>query len=255
VGDALKVAGCAPGDVGLMILATCTPDQALPHTGAAVCDAVGLTCGSFDLQAACAGFVDGLVVAAGLVRSAPGPVVVAGSERMTAIVDRDDRSTSVLFGDGAGAAILQPGDGALVAWDAGTDGSLQSVLEIRPGERWVRMDGGEVFRRAVRIICDSTLATLERAGMTPRDIDLFVPHQANARIIEAARARLDLPAERVVVNVDRWGNTSGASIAIALAEAADAGRLQPGDHVLVSGFGAGMSWASALLRWGTPSPH
>jgi 3-oxoacyl-[acyl-carrier-protein] synthase-3 len=117
----------------------------------------------------------------------------------------------------------------------------------------MRMDGGEVFRRAVRIICDSTATTLERAGLAAADVDLFVPHQANARIIEAARTRLGLPPEKVVVNVDRWGNTSAASVAIALAEAADAGRLRPGDHVLVSGFGAGMTWASALLRWGTPT--
>jgi 3-oxoacyl-[acyl-carrier-protein] synthase-3 len=249
VTDALKVAGCTPDEVGLLVLATCTPDQAMPHSAAAVCEAVGMTCGSFDVNGACAGFVDALVAGAGLASTATGPVVVAGSERMTAIVDRLDRSTAVLFGDGAGALVLQPGDGALLAWDAGTDGSLLSLLEIPTGERWVRMDGGEVFRRAVRIICDSTLATLERAGLTPGDVDLFVPHQANARIIEAARARLGIPVDRVVVNVDRWGNTSAASIAIALAEAAGEGRIGAGDHVLVSGFGAGMTWASALLRW------
>jgi 3-oxoacyl-[acyl-carrier-protein] synthase-3 len=255
VGDALKVAGCAPGDVGLLVLATCTPDQVLPHTAAAVCDALGLSCGSFDLHGACTGFVDALVCGAGLAASAPGPIVVAGAERMTDIIDAQDRSTAVLFGDGAGAAVLERGDGALLAWDAGTDGSLAPLLEVPAGRRWVHMDGGEVFRRAVRIICDSTLATLERAGLAPEDIDLYVPHQANARIIEAARARLGLPPERVVLNVDRWGNTSAASIAIALAEAADAGRLRPGDHLLVSGFGAGMTWASALLRWGRPTPH
>jgi 3-oxoacyl-[acyl-carrier-protein] synthase-3 len=249
VTDALKVAGRTPDEVGLLVLATCTPDQAMPHSAAAVCDAIGASCGSFDVNGACAGFVDALVAAAGLVATAPGPVVVAGAERMTSVVDPQDRATAVLFGDGGGALVLEPGDGALLAWDAGTDGSLQPLLEIPAGERWVRMDGGEVFRRAVRIICDSALATLDRAGLTPGDVDLFVPHQANARIIEAARARLDLPADRVVVNVDRWGNTSAASIPIALAEAAAAGRLAPGHHVLVSGFGAGMTWASALLRW------
>jgi 3-oxoacyl-[acyl-carrier-protein] synthase III len=249
VTDALKVAGATPGEVGLLVLATCTPDQVMPHSGAAVCEAVGMSCGSFDVNGACAGFVDALVAAAGLVATAPGPVVVAGSERMSAIVDRHDRSTAVLFGDGAGALVLAPGDGALLAWDAGTDGSLKELLEIPAGEPWVRMEGGEVFRRAVRIICDSALATLGRAGLEPADVDLFVPHQANARIIEAARLRLDLPAERVALNVDRWGNTSAASIAIAVAEAAASGRISPGDHVLVSGFGAGMTWASALLRW------
>lgn len=249
VTDALKAAGRTPDELGLLVLATCTPDQALPHTGAEVCERVGATCGSFDLVAACSGFVDGLVVANGLLPTARGPIAVVGSERMTSIVDRADRSTAVLFGDGAGALILEPGAGALLAWDAGTDGSLRSVLEIPAGERWMRMDGGEVFRRAVRIVADSALTTLGRAGVGADDVDLFVPHQANQRIIEAAGSRLGIPAERTFANMDRWGNTSGASIAIALAEAAEAGRLAPGDLVLLAGFGAGMSWASALLRW------
>jgi 3-oxoacyl-[acyl-carrier-protein] synthase-3 len=249
VAAALKSAGCTPDAVGLLVLATCTPDQALPHTAAAVCEAVGAHCGSFDLSGACSGFVDALIAGAGLVASAPGPVVVVGAERMSSIVNQDDRATAVLFGDGAGALVLEPGDGALLAWDAGTDGSLKSLLEIEPGQRFLHMDGGEVFRRAVRIVCDSAAATLERAGVEPADIDLFVPHQANARIIEAVRSRLGLPPERIVLNVDRWGNTSAASVAIALAEAADAGRLHPGDLVLMSGFGAGMTWSTALLRW------
>ena len=249
VTDALKGAGRTPDELGLLVLATCTPDQALPHTGADVCEMVGATCGSFDLVAACTGFVDALVVANGLLPTARGPIAVVGSERMTSIVDRADRSTAVLFGDGAGAVIVEPGPGELLAWDAGTDGSLRSVLEIPVGERWMRMDGGEVFRRAVRIVADSALTTLARAGVEPADIDLFVPHQANQRIIEAACSRLGIPAERTFANMDRWGNTSGASIPIALAEAADAGRIAAGDLVLLAGFGAGMSWASALLRW------
>ena len=249
VTDALKAAGRTPDELGLLVLATCTPDQALPHTGAEVCERVGATCGSFDLVAACSGFVDGLVVANGLLPTARGPIAVVGSERMTSIVDRGDRSTAVLFGDGAGALIVEPGAGELLAWDAGTDGSLRSVLEIPAGERWMRMDGGEVFRRAVRIVADSALTTLARAGVAAADVDLFVPHQANQRIIEAAGSRLGIPAERTFANLDRWGNTSGASIAIALAEAAEAGRLAPGDLVLLAGFGAGMSWVSALLRW------
>jgi 3-oxoacyl-[acyl-carrier-protein] synthase-3 len=249
VTDALKAAGRTPDELGLLVLATCTPDQPLPHTGAEVCERVGATCGSFDLVAACTGFVDGLVVASGLLPTAPGPIAVVGSERMTSIVDRGDRSTAVLFGDGAGAVILEPGPGALLAWDAGTDGSLRSVLEIPAGEQSIKMDGGEVFRRAVRIVADTAITTLGRAGVEPSDVDLFVPHQANQRIIEAACSRLGIPAERTFANLDRWGNTSGASIPIALAEAVDAGRLAPGDLVLLAGFGAGMSWASALLRW------
>src|SRR5262249_37550765 len=162
-----------------------------------------------------------------------GPVVVAGGDRMSSIFDPADRATAVLFGDGAGALVLEPGNGALLAWDAGTDGSAKGILEIAVGERFLHMDGSEVFRRAVRVVfgravgvvCDSSVLTLERAGVTAADVDHFIPHQANARIIDAARHRLGIPEERTVVNVDRWGNTSAASIAIALAEAAETGRL------------------------------
>jgi 3-oxoacyl-[acyl-carrier-protein] synthase-3 len=233
--SALKAAGRDAADLGLVILATCTPDQAMPYSAAAVCDLIGATAGSFDVNGACAGFVDSLVIGAGVVASAPGPVLVIGSERMSTVVDPDERGTRVLFGDGAGAAVLEPGDGALLAWDAGTDGSLQSILEIPAGTRYIHMDGGEVFKRAVRL--------------TGADLDLLVLHQANARIIEAVRSRLDLDPTKVVVDLDRWGNTSAASIPIALAEADDDERLAPGHHVLVSGFGAGMSWSTALLRW------
>jgi 3-oxoacyl-[acyl-carrier-protein] synthase-3 len=246
---ALKAAGRDAADLGLVILATCTPDQAMPYSAAAVCDLIGATAGSFDVNGACAGFVDSLVIGAGVVASAPGPVLVIGSERMSTVVDPDERGTRVLFGDGAGAAVLEPGDGALLAWDAGTDGSLQSILEIPAGTGYIHMDGGEVFKRAVRLVCDSVERTLARAGLTGADLDLLVLHQANARIIEAVRSRLDLDPTKVVVDLDRWGNTSAASIPIALAEADDDERLAPGHHVLVSGFGAGMSWSTALLRW------
>jgi 3-oxoacyl-[acyl-carrier-protein] synthase-3 len=252
VAEALKDAGRTPDEVGLLVLATCTPDQVMPHTGAAVCDSLGLRCGSFDLNAACAGFVDALVVAAGLVSTAPGPIVVVGVERLTSIVDPDDRTTAVLFADGAGATVVEAspgGVGALLGWDAGTDGSLRGILEVPADERFIHMDGGEVFRRAVRIVVDSAIVACERAGVAPADVDVFVPHQANVRIIEAACSRLGIPLERTVVNLDEWGNTSAASIPIALAEASAAGRVATGDHVLMSGFGAGMSWASALLRW------
>jgi 3-oxoacyl-[acyl-carrier-protein] synthase III len=249
VAAALKAAGRTPDEVGFLVLATCTPDQLLPHTAATTADALGMRCGSFDLHAACAGFVAALVAGAGMVPTSPGPVVVVGVERLTQIVDPDDRTTAVLFADGAGAAVVEPGDGALLGWDAGTDGSLRPLLEIPAGDRYIHMDGGEVFRRAVRIVVDSAHAACGRAGVEPADVDVFVPHQANARIIEAAANRLGIPADRTVVNIDRWGNTSAASIAIALAEAEAAGRLHAGDHVLLSGFGAGMTWASALLRW------
>lgn len=249
VADALKAAGRTPDEIGYLVVATCTPDQLLPHTGASICDLLGVRCGSFDLHAACTGFVSALTVGAGLLPTAPGPVVVVGVERLTQITDPADRGTAVLFADGAGAAVLEPGDGALLGWDAGTDGALRPILEIPAGGRHIHMDGGEVFRRAVRIVVESCTAACDRAGVAPADVDLFVPHQANIRIVDAACARLGIPAGRTVTNMDRWGNTSAASIAIALAEAGAAGRLHPGDHVLLSGFGAGMTWASALLRW------
>jgi 3-oxoacyl-[acyl-carrier-protein] synthase-3 len=248
VASALKAAGRTPDEVGFLVLATCTPDQVMPHTAAAVCDALGLRCGSFDLNAACTGFVSAFITGASLLATAPGPVVVCGVDRMTAIVDPADRATAVLFGDGAGAAVLEAGSGALLGWDAGTDGSLRSLLEVPSGEH-LRMDGGDVFRRAVRIVVDSATAACERGGVRTADVDVFVPHQANARIVEAAGTRLGIPADRTVLNLDRWGNTSAASVAIALAEADADGRLRPGDTVLLSGFGAGMTWASALLRW------
>ena len=247
---AIKDAGITPDDVSLLVLATTTPVQVMPSTAALVQDAVGLRCGAFDLSAACSGFVYGLVVASGLVSA--GPVVLVGTETLTRIVDPDDRSTRILFGDGAGAAVLVPSaspDGGLLGWDLGCDGSAAPLLEVPAGERWMRMEGREVFRRAVRIVVDSALVALERAGLTPADVDLFVPHQANIRIIEAVSSRLGIAMERAVVNIECYGNTSAASIPIALAEASDAGRLADGDVVLVSGFGAGMTWASAVLRW------
>ena len=247
---ALKDAGITPDDVALLVLATSTPVQAMPSTAALVQDALGLRCGAFDLGAACSGFVYGLVVAAGLVPA--GPVLLVGAEILTRITDPKDRSTRILFGDGAGAAVLAPSArpaGGLLAWDLGCDGSAAPLLEIPPGERWIRMEGREVFRRAVRIVVESAAVALERAGLTPADVDLFVPHQANARIVEAVGTRLGIPPERTAMNIDRYGNTSAASIPLALAEVSEAGRLRDGDVVLMSGFGAGMTWASAVLRW------
>lgn len=253
---ALKRAGRTPDELGLVILATSTPDQPLPQGAAAVCDLLGADCGGFDVHGACTGYVHALLAGAGLVASSPGPVLVVGSERMSAIVDPDERGTAVLFGDGAGALLLEPVGTAstapapgLVAWNAGTDGALRSMLEVPEGDRYLRMVGGEVFRKAVRVIVESGEAVLAAAGVSGADVDAFVPHQANSRIIEAARARLGIAEAATVVDVAEWGNTSAASIPIALATAAEAGRLHDGDLVLTAGFGAGMTWASALLRW------
>ena len=247
---AIKDADLSPADIGLLVVATCTPVQVLPATATLVQDALGLNCGAFDLNAACSGFVYGMVVATGVL--AGRPALVIGSETLTRITDPADRGTRILFGDGAGAAVLAPSstpDRGLLAWDLGSDGSVAGLLEVPVGGRFIEMEGREVFRRAVRIVVESAVLVLQRAGLTADDVDLFVPHQANLRIIEACGTRLGIAPERTAVNLDRYGNTSAASIPIALAEAADEGRLNDGDVVLLSGFGAGMTWASAVIRW------
>jgi 3-oxoacyl-[acyl-carrier-protein] synthase-3 len=265
---AIKHAGLTPDAVDLLVVATCTPEQPLPHTGAFVGDKLGITCGSFDLTAACAGFLYGLVVGSSMIAAGGVEhVVVVGSETLTRITDPDDRGTCILFGDGAAAFVLgpSPDDGpGLLSWELGCDGSAINLLEItaggsrRPatpatiaaGEQFMQMNGPEVFRRAIRIVVDSTRRALDRAAVDVSDIAWFVPHQANIRIIEAAAGRLGIPAERTLVNIDRYGNTSAASIPLVLAEAADDGRLNDGDLILLSGFGAGMTWGSAVLQWG-----
>jgi len=262
---ALKDAGIDPADIGLCIVATCTSEQPIPPTSSFVQEGLGLRCGAFDIDAACSGFVYALVAGASMVASgAVGPVLVIGAETLTRVVDPLDRSTVILFGDGAGAVVLTPSDEVgLLSWDLGCDGSLTGLLgipaggsrmpisaqAIEKGDHWLKMDGREVFRRAVRVIVDSARMALDAAGLTADDVALFVPHQANVRIVDSAASKLGLPPERTFVNIDRYGNTSAASVPIALAEAADAGRLHKGDIVLLSGFGAGMSWASALVRW------
>jgi 3-oxoacyl-[acyl-carrier-protein] synthase-3 len=265
---AIKHAGIHPDAVDLLIVATAMPEQPIPHTGAFVGEGLGLRCGSFDLGAGCAGFVYMLVVGASLLTTGDlEHVLVIGSETLSRLIDPEDRSTFVLFGDGAAAAVLSrsPDDGpGVLAWDLGCDGSAAGLLEIRAGgsrmpatpetiaagEQYLKMQGQEVFRRAVRAVVDSARATLDRAGATAADVAWFVPHQANIRIIDSAAGRLGIPRERTIVNIERYGNTSAASIPLALAEAAEDGRVRDGDLVLMSGFGAGMTWGSALLRWG-----
>ena len=267
---AIKNAGIPPDAIDLLIVATASPEQPIPHTGAFVGEGLGLRCGSFDLGAGCAGFVYMLVVGSSLLATGNlDHVLIVGSEILSRLIDPDDRATCILFGDGAAAAVLSrsPDDGpGVLAWDLGCDGSAAGLLEIRAGgsrmpatpdtiaagEQYLKMQGQEVFRRAVRVVVESARATLDRAGVAPSDVAWFVPHQANIRIIESAASRLGIGRDRTIVNIDHYGNTSAASIPLALAEAADDGRLQNGDLVLMSGFGAGMTWASALLRWGKP---
>jgi 3-oxoacyl-[acyl-carrier-protein] synthase-3 len=246
---ALTHAGADPGSVDLLILCTTTPDQQIPATASTVQHELGLRCGAFDLNAACSGFVYGLVAANGFISSGLQRVLIIGSETLSRVVDWDDRGTAVLFADGAGAVVLDAADAPmLLGWDLGSDGSLRSILDADIGG-FMRMEGKEVFRRAVRVMIDSATRSMQRAGVTADDIALVVPHQANVRIIESANAKLGIPMERTAMVLERTGNTSSASIPLALAAAADAGRLSPGDLVLLVGFGAGMTWASAVIRW------
>jgi len=267
---AIKSAGIAPDDVNLLIVATATPEQPVPHTGAFVGDALGLRCGSFDLGAGCAGFVYELVVGASMLASGNlDHVLVIGVDTLSRITDYTDRSTCVLFGDAAAAMVLSagPDDGpGLLSYDLGCDGSAAGLLQVPGGgsrfpttadtvaERmhYIKMQGPEVFRRAVRVVVDSARLALARASLKADDIDWFIPHQANLRIIEAAASRLGIPLERTVVNIQSYGNTSAASIPLAVSEAAEDGRLGEGSIALLSGFGAGMTWASAVLQWGRP---
>jgi 3-oxoacyl-[acyl-carrier-protein] synthase III len=249
---AIECAGVAPSTIDLLVLCTTTPDQTMPANAVSVHHALGLSGGAYDLNAACAGFVYGLFAGYGaLATGALSRVLVIGGDTMSTIVDQTERSTAVLFGDGAGAVVLEsiPGEDRFLSWDLGVDGSARSILQADRGG-FVSMEGREVFRRAVRMTVESAAVALERAKCTPDDIAMFIPHQANARIIEAAAQRIGISAAHTAVDVERTGNTSAASIPLALTDVADAGRLHDGDLVLMSGFGAGMSWASTVIRWG-----
>jgi len=248
---ALERAGLTGTDIDLLVLATATPDALVPGTSATVQDALEVAGGAFDVNAACSGFVYALVAAHGMVLAGAKRILVIGSETLSRITDWNDRSIAVLVGDGAGAVVLEAtdGPGQLLSWDLGANGSLRHLLCCDHGG-YLYMNGREIFRHAVHAVVDSSTKALERAGLSVEQVDLFVPHQANARIISAASQRLGIPAERCVITIDRYGNTSSASIPLALVDALETGRLEPGGIVLLSGFGGGMTWASAVLRWG-----
>lgn len=249
---ALAVAGVQASDVGLLILCTTTPDQLIPASSAAASAGLGIGGGAMDVNAACAGFTYGLVTAAGMVAAGLEKVLLVGSETLTRATNWDDRTNAFLFGDGAGAVVVEacPGESSLLGWDLGVDGTLVPLLYADHGSPGMVMRGQEVFRKAVRVTVDSATASMERAKVTADDIALFVPHQANIRIMEAAASRLGLPEEKVASVIDKTGNTSSASIPLALIDAVESGRLKDGDLVLLAGFGAGMTWASAVWRWG-----
>jgi 3-oxoacyl-[acyl-carrier-protein] synthase-3 len=249
---AMDEAGVRGEDIDLVLLCTSTPDETMPASASAIQQALGVRGGAVDLNAACSGFVYGLVAADGFLRAGLHRVLLVGSETMSRIVDWEDRSTAILFGDGAGAVVLERGDGpgGVLGFDLGSDGSLRHILHADYGGT-IEMDGPEVFRRAVRVMVESAERAMAHAGLTADDLRLFVPHQANTRIITSACAKLGIDEARTVNILPLTGNTSAASIPMALAEAADAGRLSPGDPVLLIGFGAGMSWASAVIEWAT----
>jgi 3-oxoacyl-[acyl-carrier-protein] synthase-3 len=250
--EALEHADIDPASVDMLVLCTTTPDQTVPATSARVHEELGIGGGAFDLNAACSGFVYGLVVAEGLLAANTATrILLIGADVLSRITDWTDRSTAVLFGDGAGAIVLQgcsDEDGQLLASDLGVDGSLRGILYAELGGK-MKMDGAEVFKGAVRAMVDSARRALERAGHHAGEVALVVPHQANIRIIEAACQRLGIPVDRAAIVLDRTGNTSAASIPLALIDGVRAGRLRDGDLVLLSGFGAGMTWASAVVRW------
>ncbi|MGO9912428.1 MAG: beta-ketoacyl-ACP synthase 3, partial [Acidimicrobiales bacterium] len=231
-----------------------TPDKTVPATSSTVHAQLGCSGAAFDLNTACAGYVYATVVADAMLGAGIGftKALVIGSETLSVITDMEDRATAVLFADGAAALVLEQREGAkplILASDLGLDGSLLSLLYCDHGG-YMKMEGREVFRRAVRVTVESALKVLHQAAVSADDIALFVPHQANQRIIDAMIQRLSIPEDRTAIVLDKTGNTSSASIPLALAAAADAGRLSDGDLILLSGFGAGMTWGSAILRWG-----
>lgn len=265
--QALDHAGVAAEEIDLIIMATLTSDMIIPSTACLLQDRLGAKqAAAFDLSAACSGFVYGISVGAQFIRTgAYKKVLVVAAETLSKLVNWQDRNTCVLFGDGAGAAVLaevEEGYG-LLGVELGSDGaggkhltvpasgSLHPASEetLRSGLHYIHMNGNEVFRFAIKIMGEAALKSLEAAGLKPEDIDCLVPHQANIRIIKSAAKRLHLPMEKVIVNVERYGNTSAASIPIALAEAVESGRIKKGDIVVLVGFGAGLTWASCVMKW------
>jgi 3-oxoacyl-[acyl-carrier-protein] synthase-3 len=257
---ALEMAGAAPSSIDLLIVATVTPDMAFPSSSALIADALGMPdAAAYDLSAGCTGFVYAIaqahaMLAAGLARR----VLVVGADVLSKILDWTDRSTLVLFGDGAGAGVMERVEqGGFLGFELGADGGGGANLWL-PGsgsrkfedpDRFVKMNGREVFKFATRVMVTSAEAILEECGKSIEEIDVYVPHQANVRIIDHAARKLGVPKEKTVVNVDKYGNTSSGSIPLALADAADDGRLGPGKLVLLTGMGAGLTWGSALIEW------
>jgi 3-oxoacyl-[acyl-carrier-protein] synthase-3 len=268
--DALAKADILPTEVDLIICATATPEHTFPSTASLIQDALGATrAGAFDLSAGCAGFVYALTIGAQVIQGGGHKVVlVIGSETLSRITNWKDRGTCILFGDGAGAVVLQASEerGGVLSSLVRSDGAGGDLLIVPAGGsklpaspdtvlrnlHTIQMDGREVFRFAARVVDKATREVVEQAGLTLDDIKLFVPHQANVRIIQAAARALEVGEDRIFVNLEKYGNTSSASVPLALCEAAEQGRMQPGQHIVLIGFGAGLAWAAVVVQWGPP---
>ncbi len=264
---AIEDAGLKPKDIDLIIVSTVTPDMAFPSTACLVQD--NLECenaAAYDLEAACSGFLYGLSMAysqiyAGLCKH----VLLIGAETLSRITDWNDRNTCVLFGDGAGAAVIGevPKGKGILAIDLGADGKggkhltqpaggslIPATIEsVNNRMHYIRMEGNEVFKFAVRTMAESSLKVLDKAGIDIKDIDFLVPHQANIRIIDASRKKLKLPEDKVIINLNKYGNMSSASIPVALEEALNEGRIKENDNLILVGFGGGLTWGSCLIKW------
>ena len=270
--QALDTANLSPEDIEMIIVATLTPDFGFPAVSNLLQDALDApNAAALDINSACTGFLSGLALADGMIVSGHlDNVLLVGAETMSRVVDWSDRATCVLFGDAAGAAVLRKSEdgGGILKTLLGSDGSgamslyltgggsrfPASAQTIADGDHYLKMDGREVYRFAVKAMVDCTIDTARRAGVPLDDFDLFIPHQANIRIINSAIRELDVPERKFFVNVDRYGNTSAASIPVALCEAIDQGRIEPGSKILMVAFGAGLSWAGTALEWTAPVP-
>lgn len=264
---ALAAAGLDATDIDMLLVCTCSPDRLIPSAAAMVQAKIGAhNAGTMDLNAACTGFLYGLSTAAGMIASGiVERALIIGAEKLTAFLNTEERATGVLFGDGAGAVVLQGTDNpdeGILATELGSDGRLTELLSVTHtgteypkgdplyAERTVYMEGREIFRNAVVKMGESAQAALEKAGLTLQDVDLLIPHQANVRIIDATAKRMDLDPSQVYVNIASYGNTSAATIPIALAEALEEGRIAPGDVIVFVAFGGGLTWGGIALRWG-----